>query len=64
MTLTFDDRAVQKEQFVEMELPKYINQEMTSLQFRQGKSLSLEIELKGNTILDKISFAKNFLSNL
>ncbi|RMF57123.1 MAG: transcription-repair coupling factor, partial [Calditrichaeota bacterium] len=64
MILTFDEKITGSEQFIEKELPRYINQEMTKIQFSQEKQLKVKVELKGNTPLDRLSFAKYFLRNL
>jgi len=37
--LTFDERAVEKERFIEEELPRYVNQQMAKLHFIQDKSM-------------------------
>ncbi len=64
MILTFDNRAVEKERFVEEELPRFINQQMASIRFVQDKSTSVVVELKGKTPLERMQFARNFLHQL
>ena len=64
MWLTFEPRAVEKEQFVELVLPRFINQAMTRLKFDQARGFKVTVHLKGNTELDRLSFAKNFLQAL
>ena len=64
MTLTFDSRATEKESFIDKELPRYINQKIAELQFIQSKELKANITLKGQTDMERITFAKNFLRNL
>ena len=62
--LTFDERAVEKERFIEEELPRYVNQQMAKLHFVQDKSMMAVVELQGNTPLERLQFARNFLHQL
>ena len=64
MTLIFDEKATAKDEFVEKELPRYINQTLAPLKFVQTDKLKAVISLKGNTPLDRITFGKYFLRNL
>ncbi|NOX38290.1 MAG: transcription-repair coupling factor [Calditrichaeota bacterium] len=64
MILIFDERATEKELFIEQVLPKFVNQNMANIFFSQGKELKVTVHLKGRSDLDRISFAKNFLLNL
>jgi transcription-repair coupling factor (superfamily II helicase) len=64
MTLVFDSRATEKESFIEKELPRYIHQKTADLQFIQSKELKAVISLNGETDMDRIDFAKNFLRSL
>ena len=64
MILIFDERATEKERFIEQVLPKFINQNMANIFFSQGKELKVTVHLKGRSDLDRIRFAKNFLLNL
>ncbi len=64
MSLVFDEKATAKDVFIEKELPRYINQTMTKLEFSQTDQLKAVVTLKGNNQLDRISFAKYFLRNL
>ncbi len=64
MILTFDERAVEKERFVEEELPRYINQQMAKLHFVQDKTMSAVVEIQGKTPLERFQFARNFLHHL
>lgn len=64
MILTFESKATEKEAFIEKELPRYINQKIAELQFIQSKELKANITLKGQTDMERITFAKNFLRNL
>ncbi len=64
MVLVFDERAVSKDSFIEKQLPRYINQQMAPLKFIQSDQLKAQIGLKGQSVGDRISFAKYFLQNL
>ncbi len=67
MTLTFDEKTTASNLFIEKELPRYIKQQITRLKFIQGKDggqLKAVVTLKGNTPLERLSFAKYFLRNL
>ena len=64
MSIIFDQRATEKEVFIEKELPRYINQKMTELQFFQSKELKAVLTLKGKKDMERITFAINFLRNL
>lgn len=64
MTLSFDSKATEKSEFIEKELPKYVNQNMTHLKFVQTEKLKAVISLKGKTDFDKLAFAKYFLLNI
>ena len=64
MSIIFDQRATEREVFIEKELPRYINQKMTELQFFQSKELKAVLTLKGRKDMERITFAINFLRNL
>ncbi|MCB0275539.1 MAG: transcription-repair coupling factor, partial [Calditrichaeota bacterium] len=64
MVLVFDEKATERDVFVDRELPRYINQTMTTLKFKQEKQLRAIVDLKGNNQDDRISYAKFFLLNL
>lgn len=64
MILIFDERATARDAFLDQELPRYINQQMTQLTFAQGDKLKATVILKGNQQMDRITFAKFFLQNL
>ncbi|RMG65161.1 MAG: transcription-repair coupling factor, partial [Calditrichaeota bacterium] len=64
MWLTFDQRAVEKDLFVEQILPRFINQTMTRLKFDQTRGFKVLVQLKGNSELERLGFAKNFLQAL
>jgi transcription-repair coupling factor (superfamily II helicase) len=64
MSLTIDERITEKDFFIEKELPRYIEQKMTSINFSQTDSLKVNIELRGKNSHDYLAFAKNFLQNL
>ncbi len=64
MFLYFDERATEKEPFIEQVLSKFVRQTMTEIFFSQGNELKVTVDVKGRTELDRMSFAKNFLLNL
>ncbi len=64
MILTIDERVGESDFFVEKEIPRYLNQQMAKIQFSQSNGLKIHVPLKGRTIEDMLSFAKNFLQNL
>ncbi len=64
MTLTVDERIGESDYFIEKELPRYLNQQMAKINFSQSNGLKIHVPLKGKSIDDYLSFAKNFLQNL
>jgi transcription-repair coupling factor (superfamily II helicase) len=64
MSLTFDEKIVDKDFFVEKELPRYINQTMTQLSFSQTNGFKVHLNLAGNNSREYLTFAKNFLQRL
>jgi transcription-repair coupling factor (superfamily II helicase) len=64
MTLTFDEQIVDRDFFVEKELPRYINQTMVPLNFSQTNGFKVHLNLTGNNSRDQLIFAKNFLQRL
>ena len=64
MTLTFDGQIVDRDFFVEKELPRYINQTMVPLNFSQTNGFKVHLNLTGNNSRDQLIFAKNFLQRL
>lgn len=64
MTLILDDKVVEKDFFIEKELPRYINQKIAPVNFSQTDGLRVHINLVGKNTLDHLTFAKNFLQNL
>ncbi len=64
LILIFDEKAVEKDQFVQEELPRYINQQLAKLHFVQDKTMRAVVEIKGQTPLERVEFARKFLHNL
>ena len=64
MGLSIDKIITENSTFIEKELPRYINQQMTTLSFSQTQGFKIHVELKGKDPFDYLSFAKNFLQNL
>ncbi|MBN2366115.1 MAG: transcription-repair coupling factor, partial [Calditrichaeota bacterium] len=64
MILTLDERITSKDFFIEKELPRYINQQITTINFSQTDSLKVHVDLHGRNTRDYLSFAKNFLQNI
>ncbi len=64
MILTLDERITDKDFFIEKELPRYINQKITTINFSQTENLKVHVDLKGKDTRDYLSFAKNFLQNI
>jgi hypothetical protein len=64
MILTIEKSITENSTFIEKELPRYINQQMTTLSFSQTAGFKIHVDLKGKDTPDYLSFAKNFLQNL
>ena len=64
MSLSIEKSITDTTTFIEKELPRYINQQMTTLSFSQTQGFKIHVDLKGKDTFDYLSFAKNFLQNL
>jgi transcription-repair coupling factor (superfamily II helicase) len=64
MVLILDQKIVDSSDFIEKELPRYINQTFTPVNFSQTQGFKVHVNLIGKSQIDILSYAKNFLHSL